>query len=51
MFFIDKIFSSKGSCSEVSSILLGLSFASWSLIIFLLLLVLILISNKKEGNT
>ena len=51
MFFIDKVFSSKGSCSEVSSILLGLSFASWSLIIFILLLVLILISNKKEGNT
>tara|TARA_Y100001970_G_scaffold50887_1_gene64459 strand:+ start:6716 stop:7219 length:504 start_codon:yes stop_codon:yes gene_type:complete len=49
-FYIEKIFSTKGSCAEVTSTLLGLSFASWSLMIFIFLLTFTLIATKEERN-
>jgi len=46
--FFLRLFSSEGSCADISSTLFGLSFAAWSLFIFSLSLVFVLLIVLKE---
>ena len=46
--FISQLFSSEGSCADISSTLFGISFAAWSLFIFSLSLVFVLLIVLKE---
>ena len=46
--FISQLFSFEGSCTDISSTLFGVSFAAWSLSIFLSSLVFILLIVVKE---
>ena len=46
--FFTMLYPTEGRCSEISSVLLGASFATWSLLIFCSILVIILIIFFKE---